>query len=78
MNNQPNYNFAYNEGGLMKYVWNNAFSSNLASSESSSYPGKGGNASGYGAGQSRQQDPWSNSSCTQQNTSFKPKQKDQK
>ena len=32
--NTSEYNFAYNEGGLFKYVWNNMFSNSQSSTNS--------------------------------------------
>ena len=41
--NTSGYNFAYNEGGLFKFVWNNMFSN----SQSSTYNNKNGSDGRY-------------------------------
>ena len=47
--NISEYNFAYNEGGLFNFVWNNMFSNNQGNNNNSCY--KNGSSNHGGGGQ---------------------------
>ena len=46
--NTSEYNFAYNEGGLFNFVWNNMFSNNQGNNNNSCYKNGSSNHGGGG------------------------------
>ena len=73
MHNRTEYNFAYNEGGLLKFVWKNMFQNTAAQSQNQSTMGSmggGGGGQQYNAQQYQNQNTNRINQFHQQNQTF--------